>query len=121
MDTLLSAQLSHARSSVPGYFLPSGSSTLVDPIRSVSLMISWNHYAHSSIDEPAGSHCGAKQNSINQQKPKLLDVLVEEVMFEEQTGPLLVVITRYVAGFVRALNGESKGLSYPQSVGETNT
>ncbi len=52
-------------------------------------------------------------------KAELLGVLTEEVVFEEQTGPLFVVITRYVAGFVRALTGESKDLSYPQSVGET--
>tara|TARA_R110002072_G_scaffold233813_1_gene391479 strand:+ start:9511 stop:10488 length:978 start_codon:yes stop_codon:yes gene_type:complete len=54
-------------------------------------------------------------------KAELLEVLTEEVAFEDQTGPLFVVIARYVSGFVHVLTGESKDLSYPQSVGETGT
>lgn len=46
-------------------------------------------------------------------KAVLLEVLTEEVAFEDAKGPLLIAMGRYVASFVRVLTGESTTLSVP--------
>lgn len=46
-------------------------------------------------------------------KAELLGVLTEEVGFAGLRGPLLVSVTRYVAGFVRVLTGDAERLETP--------
>lgn len=50
-------------------------------------------------------------------KAELLAVLTEEVAIDNQSGPLLVAVTRYVAGFVRVLAGEAETLGIPRVAG----
>jgi CRISPR-associated protein Cas1 len=47
-------------------------------------------------------------------KAALLEVLAEEVVCGDATGPLMVALHRYVASLVRCLRHESKGLLFPQ-------
>jgi len=51
-------------------------------------------------------------------KQELLGMLHRTVMFEDQTGPLMVVFHRYSASFLRCMRGESKRLSIPTDTGE---
>lgn len=56
---------------------------------------------------------------VQSTKAELLDVLTEEVLCGDLKGPLMVTMTRYIAGFVRVLNGEAKTLSVPRTIGST--
>ena len=46
-------------------------------------------------------------------KAELLDTLTTEMLAGDQAGPLLVVLHRYVASFVRVLTGEESTLAVP--------
>jgi CRISPR-associated protein Cas1 len=53
-------------------------------------------------------------------KPEFLRLLGETVRFGDETGPLDVVMARYVAGFVRVLTGEATTLATPAAASSTS-
>jgi CRISPR-associated protein Cas1 len=55
---------------------------------------------------------------VPETKRALLQVLHDAVTLRDETGPLLVVLHRYVAGFVRCLEGTEKALAVPVAPAE---
>ena len=46
-------------------------------------------------------------------RKELLSILTTEVSFDENTGPLMAVLPRYIASFYRLLTQESQKLEVP--------